>query len=359
MQESSARPAHRHHRDSRNLYAPLHRRRSCAHRTSSLPNSARRCRSRRQHHEKIAFWGRTSGGVNRRSDGNDLIASGFPARPSPRVVCHVSRWPPSANLLARASEVLHAGFFYLDGRLCRWHPRWITGHRHARRSFQYRHAVCLRASRSRRANPSLPGAGPPPRLPRPWRPAGAHRDHPHVHSTHGRAADYELDSLFCLDGHRPGDLLQLRPEAQHTPGSQRRVKESRCVRDSLEKWRFGQAFCSRARLFLCCSRSPPLLGGVTPTSWSSTKPSTRCLKIFVASLNPTEGFFSCTSSTLWMPWQKLPPKSATTIFISTSTAASPSMPFLAVTKRRWPNTENQSWRPMVFCPGRLGFTARN
>ena len=133
----------------------------------------------------------------------------FQLGPGARVVCDVPRRPAAAHFQPRAHELSHAGFFHLGRGRGGRRARGTAGYRHARRSLEHRHAVCLRAGRRWRAHSSLSRAQPASRLPRPWWTARADHDDSHLPALDGRIADYELDSFLRLAGHRSCDLLQL------------------------------------------------------------------------------------------------------------------------------------------------------
>ncbi len=94
-------------------------------------------------------------------------------------------------------------------------PAGLLRYRHPGRSFQYRHAIRLRAGRRRRLDTSLSRAGTQARFPRARRTTGPHHHHRHMPFADGRPADYQLDSILRVDGDWSGVLLQLRAQTEH------------------------------------------------------------------------------------------------------------------------------------------------
>ena len=114
----------------------------------------------------------------------------------------------------RAHTLSHPGFLHLGRRIFRRHSRRTSRYRHARRPLQYRHALRFRSGRRRRLDPSLPRAGPPPRVSCSRRPSLPIVTILTCLLLMAGLADYELDSFLRLAGHRPVSLPFLWPQAQ-------------------------------------------------------------------------------------------------------------------------------------------------
>jgi len=144
-----------------------------------------------------------------------FLVAGFSIGASARVVCDVSRRIIAKDFQSGASEISDSRFFDFDGGHRRRHSSGLAGYRNAGGSIKYWHAFCVRFGGWRSFDSALSRAGTEAGISRSGRADSADPHDLDVPAVDGGAADHQLDSFLCVDGHWTCDLLQLRAEAQH------------------------------------------------------------------------------------------------------------------------------------------------
>ena len=173
-----------------------------------------RCSAGRQHDEKAEFWLDSVDRVDRRPDGHDFVVAGVPAGAGARLVRDVARWALAEAIQPGSQTVPHTRFLYVGCRFRGGNSGRATGHRNTDRSFEYRHAVCVRLGCSRCADPSIQAARAAARISCAGRFDRSDCDNSHVRTVDGGPSHHKLDSILPLADNRAMPLLFLRASPQ-------------------------------------------------------------------------------------------------------------------------------------------------